>query len=85
MNWINQIFFVVVVTALIGDVVFAMWWLFQLAFMRWSPSLVYNTLRWIVVLFLLPVGYVAIKISHHSDYMYAQMHSGRHHFILQIQ
>ncbi len=71
MNWINQIFFVVVVTALIGDVVFAMWWLFQLAFMRWSPSLVYNTLRWIVVLFLLPVGYVAIKISHHSDYMYA--------------
>ena len=71
MNWISQIFFMVVVTALIGDVIFAMWWLFQLAFMRWSPSLVYNTLRWIVVLFLLPVGYLGIKISHHSDYMYS--------------
>lgn len=71
MNWISQIFFVVLITALISDVVFAMWWIFQLAFTRWSPTLVYNTLRWIVVLFLLPVGYVAINISHHSDYLYA--------------
>lgn len=61
----------VVVTALIGDVLLGIWWLFQLAFMRWNPTLVYNTLRWIVVLFLLPIGYVAIKVGHRSDYVVA--------------
>lgn len=71
MNWISQIFFSVIVTALIGDVLLGFWWLFQLAFMRWNPSLVYNTLRWIVVLFLLPVGYIAIKVGYRSEYAVA--------------
>ncbi len=71
MNWISQIFFAVIITALIGDVLLGMWWLFQLAFMRWNPALVYNTLRWIVVLFLLPVGFIALKVGYRSDFVVA--------------
>lgn len=69
MTWINQFFFYVLVTSATGSVMLAIWSLCRILFTKWNPSLIYNMLRWVVLMFLLPFTYVAIRLNYEEGYV----------------
>lgn len=69
MIWLSQIFFCVLVTSATGSVMLAIWSLCRLLFEKWNPNLIYNMLRWVVLMFLLPFTYVAIMLNYEGGYV----------------
>lgn len=69
MIWINQFFFYVLVTSATGSVMLAIWYLCRILFTKWNPSLIYNMLRWVVLMFMLPFTYVAIILNYEGGYI----------------
>ncbi len=49
---------------------FSIWYLCQLFLRKRNPTLVYYMLRWVVLMFLLPVAYVAILVNYHAGYVW---------------
>ena len=69
MIWINQFFFYVLVTSATGSLMLAIWFLCRILFTKWNPNLIYNMLRWVVLMFLLPFTYVAIILNYEEGYI----------------
>ena len=63
-NWINQLFFAVLISSVTGTLMLGVWHLLQSFFMRFNPDLVYCTLRWVCLLYVLPSGYVAMRLTY---------------------
>lgn len=70
MNWINFLFYYAFVTAITGDVMLFIWLICRLLFLKLNPDLVYYMLRWVVIMFLLPVAYVSILMSREGSYIW---------------
>lgn len=72
MNWISllsQIFFCVLVTSATGSVMLFIWFLCRKFLQNKNPKLVYYMLRWVVIMFLLPITYVGIVINYETGYV----------------
>ncbi len=72
MNWtsiLSQIFFCVLVTTATGSVMLVIWFFCSLFLRKWNPDLVYYMLRWVVIMFLLPITYVAIMQNYNRSYV----------------
>ena len=69
MTWINQFFFYVLVTSATGTLMLAIWSLCRILFTKCNPNLIYNMLRWVVLMFLLPFTYVAIILNYEGGYI----------------
>ena len=69
MTWISQFFFYVLVTSATGSIMLAIWFLCRILFTKWNPNLIYNMLRWVVLMFLLPFTYVAIIHNYEGGYI----------------
>ena len=72
MNWISllsQIFFGVLVTSATGSVMIIIWFLCRKLLQKRNPKLVYYMLRWVVIMFLLPITYVAIITGYDTGYI----------------
>lgn len=72
MSWsdsLSQIFFAVLVTGLTGDVMFLVWYLCRKFLQNWNPKLVYYMLRWVVVMYLLPITYCGMLYSYKWGYV----------------
>ena len=72
MNWsrlFSQIFFAVLVTGATGDVMFVVWFLCRKVLQNWNPKLVYYMLRWVVVMYILPITYLGIAFSYKDGYI----------------
>ena len=69
MIWISQFFFYILITSATGSVMLAIWSLCRILFTKWNPNLIYNMLRWVVLMFLLPFTYVAIILNYEEGYI----------------
>ena len=85
MNWISilsQIFFAVVVTSITGTAMLLIWFLCRNALQKINPKLVYYMLRWVVVMFLLPITYVSIQFNYNSGYVQKTESAGKMLFVI---
>lgn len=64
MNLINQLFFAVMISSLTGTFLFAAWRVLRGFFMMVNPKMIYVTLKWICVMYLLPLGYMAVILTY---------------------
>ena len=58
MNWtsaFSQIFFGVILTSCTGSCMFLIWFLCRSLFQKRNPKFVYYMLRWVVIMYLLPI------------------------------
>lgn len=62
MNLISELFFAVVISSVTGSLLFFIWWAVRRLFMAVNPKLVNVTLRVVCVIYMLPLGYIAIHI-----------------------
>jgi len=72
MNWISilsQVFFCVAVTSVTGSVMLLIWYLCRQLLHDHNPKLLYYMLRWIVILYLLPITYVSILLNYKAGYV----------------
>ena len=72
MNWISilsQVFFGVLVTGVTDSAMLIIWFLCRKVLERYNPKLVYYMLRWVVIMFLLPITYVALITHYDSGYI----------------
>ena len=69
MNWISILFFYVLVTTLTGTAMLAIWSLCRLLLIKWNPNLIYYMLRWVVVMFLVPVTGCTIFATYRDGYI----------------
>lgn len=63
MNLISELFFAVVISSVTGSLLLFIWWAVRRLFMSANPKLVNVTLRVVCVIYMLPLGYIAIHIS----------------------
>lgn len=63
MNLISQLFFAVVISSVTGSLLLFIWWAVRRLFMAVNPKLVNVTLRVVSVIYMMPLGYIAIHIS----------------------
>ncbi len=78
MIWINglsQIFFAVFVTSVTGTIMFLIWFLCRIFLQNRNPKLVYYMLRWVVIMYLLPITYVSFAM--HYDVGYVKVMQGK--------
>lgn len=72
MNWISilrELFFAVVVTSVMGTAMLIIWFLCRKFLQKQNPKLVYYMLRWVVVMFLLPITYVTLFMNYKTGYI----------------
>ena len=73
MNWNNilgECFFAALVTSATGTIMFLVWFLCRKFLQNKSPKLVYFMLRWVVVMYVLPITYFAIKNHYEPEYIW---------------
>ena len=63
MIFINQVFFAIIITTLTGTITFGLWRCLQRFFLSYNPNLVYLTLRLVCLMYLIPVGYIAVRLT----------------------
>lgn len=72
MNWISilsQVFFAVAVTSLTGSAMLLLWFLCRKFLHKYNPKLVYYMLRWVVIMYILPITYVSLQLNYKSGYV----------------
>lgn len=69
MNWVSEIFFCILTTSATGTVMLAFWCLCRLFLEEWNPNSVYYMIRWIVMLYVLPITCLAMGLSYKSGYV----------------
>lgn len=77
MNWsrlLSQGLYAVLVTGITGNFMLLIWFLCRKFLQNWNPKLVYCMLRWVVVMYLLPITYLGIEYSYKKGYV--QYHEG---------
>ena len=73
MSWINilgNIFFAVLITSAAGNIMFLFWFLCQKILPEPSPKFVYYMLKWVVIMFLLPITYIGVVRNYKTGYVY---------------
>lgn len=65
---INQLFFAVLISSATSTLLFFVWWLLRGFFMIANAKLVYATLRSICVLYVLPIGYIAVLFTYRARF-----------------
>lgn len=63
MNSINQLFFMVLISS-VSSLLFLVWRLLRGFFMLIDARLIYKTLRWVCVMYVMPFGYAAALITY---------------------
>ena len=72
MNWISilrELFFAVCVTSVMGTAMLIIWFLCRKFLQKQNPKVVYYMLRWVVVMYLLPITYVTFFVNGRSGYI----------------
>lgn len=72
MNWSNilsECFFAALVTDAAGTIMLLVWFLCRKFLQNKSPKLVYFMLRWVVMMYILPITYFAIKAHYNTGYV----------------
>ncbi len=64
MNSINQLFFMVLISSVTSSLLFLVWRLLRGFFMLIDARLIYKTLRWVCVMYVMPFGYAAALITY---------------------
>lgn len=64
MNLINQLFFAVLMSSVTSTLLVVVWWMLRGFFMLVNAKLIYITLRCICIMYLLPVGYIAVLFTY---------------------
>lgn len=64
MNLINQLFFAVLISSATSTLMIFVWWLLRGFFMVTNAKLIYLTLRWTGIMYLLPIGYIAVLVTY---------------------
>lgn len=65
---INQLFFAVLISSVTSTLLFFVWWLLRGFFMIANAKLVYSMLRSICILYVLPIGYVAVLLTYQAGF-----------------
>lgn len=74
-NWINQLFLAVLISSVTGTLMLGIWHLLQSFFMHLNPDLVYRTLHWVCLLYVLPSGYAAMRLTYRGWIQESSGHS----------
>ena len=88
MNWISslsQVFFAVLVTSVTGTVMFLIWFLCRIFLQKRNPKLVYYMLRWVVMMYLLPITYVSLVMNYKAGYVEPMDSMWKLLFVVNIQ
>lgn len=64
MNLINQLFFAVLISSVTSTLLFIAWRMLRGFFMAANAKLIYDMLHWISIIFVLPIGYVAVLLAY---------------------
>lgn len=64
MNLINQLLFAVLISSITSTFLLLVWWMLRGFFMLVDPKMIYTSLRWICLLYMLPIGYVAVIFAY---------------------
>lgn len=64
MNLINQLFFAVLISSVTSTLLVIVWWMLRGFFMLVNAKLIYIALRCICIMFLLPIGYIAVLVTY---------------------
>ena len=72
MNWISglsQVFFAVLLTGLTGNIMLVIWFLCRILFEKRNPKFVYYMLKWVVIMYLLPIAYIGFAMHYDTGYV----------------
>lgn len=78
MNFVSQIFFGVVITSFTGAIAMIGWSLLCRLFHGWNLPLLYHLLRFVCLLYVIPIGYILVQLFGPGGYLQSdkvwQMH-----------
>lgn len=63
MNLTSQIFLIILIACFTGTVSLGFWKLFQPLILKQDPRLVYTTLRFVCLMYMIPFGYLAVRLT----------------------
>lgn len=69
MNFISQAFFATVITSLTGTIGLGFWAVCRNWFLKWNPNLVYQALRMVCILYVMPFGYIIVQLTVRDGYI----------------
>ena len=67
MNWIDELFFCLLLTTISGSVILLLWKLFHKLLMKWNPYIVYFTLRISCFAFVIPIVYLLVRMLYKGN------------------
>lgn len=62
MNLISQIFLIILIACFTGTVSLGFWRVFQPLLLKRDPRLVYATLRFVCMMYIVPFGYLIVRL-----------------------
>lgn len=69
MNLISQIFFAILATVFTGTLALGIWRMISRVCMRWNPRLPYLLLRFVCLLYVLPISYIWMQLAMRDGYV----------------
>ena len=66
MNLISQIFLIILIACFTGTVSLGFWRVFQPLLLKQDPRLVYATLRFVCMMYIVPFGYLIVRLTWHG-------------------
>ena len=66
MNLISQIFLIILIACFTGTVSLGFWRVFQPLLLKRDPRLVYVTLRFVCMMYIVPFGYLIVRLTWHG-------------------
>jgi len=72
MNWISglsQFFFAILLTGLTGNIMLVIWFLCRILFEKRNPKFVYYMLKWVVIMYLIPIAYIGFAMHYDIGYV----------------
>lgn len=63
MNLISQIFLIILIACFTGTVSLGFWRVFQPLLLKRDPRLVYATLRFVCMMYIVPFGYLIVRLT----------------------
>lgn len=68
-SFCSQIIFGIVLTSVTGSCMFIVWLLFRILFEKRNPKFVYYMLRWVIIMYLLPIAYIGFVMYYDTGYV----------------
>ena len=65
-NLISQIFLIILIACFTGTVSLGFWRVFQPLLLKRDPRLVYATLRFVCMMYIVPFGYLIVRLTWHG-------------------